>query len=250
MRLLFCLCLACGLVVAGISEGVHGEANPNVGMDGTAADGDLTVTTPAGWSDGQLGILLLYLDAGDGSTPTGWTEVSGSPFGSGTAKMCIFRKFLDIATDSTAVTTISGLSGAAGGTIFTFNGADGTTPVEAVGQDSSMTSGATAYGYSVNTVTDSAWALICCGWGDNGVAAAAKFDGSTDGVTDYAAGGSSVGDDVGYGVGYKPFNTAGATGVGQMAAPGGGNDPWVGVVLVVKPAAAAATTIAPGFFFR
>ena len=78
---LLAVCLACGLAVAGISEGVHGEANPNTGMDGIDADGNLSVTTPAGWTDGLLGVLLLFLDSGDGSTPTGWTDIAANALG-------------------------------------------------------------------------------------------------------------------------------------------------------------------------
>ena len=245
MRLLLACCLLCGLAVAGISIDAQREANPNTGCQARSSDGDLTVFIPAGADTGSFAVMTVYLDAGAASTPTDWTPVSGNPFDDGTEQMYIFWRFLPEAA-SNPVTTISGLSGVAGGSIFTLNGVDPDTPIEVVGEDSTATS-TVCYGWSINTSTDSAWAVIVCGWGDNGVPTFTKFGGSTTGCFNITAGGSSVGNDMAVSVGGKQFDAAGATGEGSMSMS---NVPWVTVVLSIKPAAAAATTVAPGFFFR
>jgi hypothetical protein len=179
---------------------------------------------------------LLYSDQGQGSTPAGWDQVSGSPWGSSTPKLQAFYRFLQ-AGDSNPVTTISGsgtnISHCAA--IATFNGVNSTTPIEVVGAASAGT-GTPMTAASIDTLTNLAWALGLCGRGDNESASGQSFGGSTTGVTERFDSGTSAGADSQVSLYSKEISPAGAT--GQGSAVTSATDPWVSVIIALKPGGA------------
>jgi hypothetical protein len=235
-RITFALFLFCGLAAAAITFGVASVTNINSGAQGVDSDGDLAVTLPAGWTAGEVALLLLYLDSGDGSTPSGWTEVTGSPFGSAMPKLCIFYRRLE-AGDGNPTTTVSGLSGCAAGAMMTFAGVDTAVPIDAVGAGSQGT-GTPMTAPSVNIVTAAAWAVGCCGRGDNEVAGSQTFGGSATGVTERLDAGTNTGNDAELSGYSKEFDGAAASGEGLAVTSA--TDPWVSVILVLRPLPAAA----------
>ena len=237
-RITFALFLFCGLAAAAITFGVASVTNINAGAQGISGNGDLVVTLPIGWAAGQVALLLLYLDSGDGSTPSGWTEVTDSPFGSGTEHMCVFYRRLEVG-DGNPTTTVSGNSGCAAGAMMTFAGVDTAVPIEAVSADSQGT-GTPMIAYSVNTVTAGAWAIGCCGRGDNEVAGSQAFGGSTTGVTERLDAGTNQGADAELSAYSKEIASVGATGEGTAVT--NATDPWVSVIVVLQPLPEPAAT--------
>lgn len=210
-------------------------ATSNTTAPGRAGNGDLTIPLPASWAAGQVAVILLYSDQGSGSTPSGWNQLTGSPFGAGTQKLQVFWRVLETG-DTYPVTTISGSSGTlshcAG--IVTFNGVDFGTAVEAIGAASNGTGTPMTAG-AVNTVTDGAWAVGGCGRGDNESASGQTFGGSATGVTERLDAGTSQGDDSQVSMYTKEIATGG-TSTGAGSATTSATDPWVSLIFVLKAA--------------
>ena len=203
---------------------------------GRGGDGTVTVTLPTSWAVGQLAILLVYLDQGACSvtTPaTGWTEVSGSPWGSATPKLRAFYRFLQ-SGDVDPIITVTGSSGTLQTTaaIATFVGVDTSTPVEVVGAASAGT-GTPMTAAEITTLTAYAWALGLCGRGDNETSSGQSFGGSTTGVTERLDAGNGVGDDAQVSIYSKEITSPGATGAGSAATSV--TDPWVSVIIALRP---------------
>ena len=204
--------------------------------NGLSGNGDLTVTLPTSWEAGQVCVVVIYMDGASAaaSTPSGWAAVSGSPFGGSSNRLAIFTRTLQ-GGDSNPTFTISnsGGDGVNCGAAMTFNGVSG-TPVEAVGTASEgtgspMTAGATT------TVSNGAWALGVCGRGDNEAASNQSFGGSTTGVTERLDAGTNVGSDAEVSAYSKEITTGGST-TGAGSADTNITDPWVSVIIVLKPA--------------
>jgi hypothetical protein len=226
-----------------ITFGVATAAGTTTGF-GRGGDGTFTCTLPTSWAVGQLAILLVYLDQGTASITTpasGWTEISGSPWGSGTPKLRAFYHFL-ITGDVDPVVTVSGSSGtlASGAAIATFNLVDTTTPIEVVGTASNGT-GTPMTAAEISTLTDGAWVLGLCGRGDNEAASAQTFGGSATGVTERLDAGSSGGDDSQVSIYTKEITSYGATGGGSATTSA--TDPWVSVIIALKPSSATVPTL-------
>jgi len=214
---------------------IAGTAKTNTAAPGRTGDGNLTVDFPAGYTPtaGHFALIILYNDQGDGSTPTDWTEITGSPWGSATPKLCGFCKVL-AGGESAPVTTISGsgtnVSHCANMAIY--SGVDGTTPIDAVGTASAgdgteMTAG------GIDPPTDNAMALALCGLGDNHDAGGQTFGGSATGVTERLDGGTNQGNDSQVSM-YDKLIASGATGNGYALTT---TDPWVSVIIALKAAA-------------
>lgn len=218
---------------AGISFGVATTKGTTAGF-GRTGNGNITATLPTGWSAGQLAILVLYSDQGSGSTPTDWTQVSGSPWGSSTPKLQAFYRFLQ-SGDSNPVTTISGsatnMSHVAA--IATYNDVNTSTPIEVVGTASAGTGTPMTAG-SIDTLTDGAWVLGLCGRGDNENASGQTFGGSATGVAERFDSGTSSGNDSQVSLYDKTIASYGATGNGSATTST--TDPWVSVLIALKPA--------------
>ncbi len=200
---------------------------------GVTGNGSLYPPLPDGWSAGQLAIAIVYSDQGSGSISSGWNEVSGSPWGGGTEKLQAFWRVLQ-SGDSTPTVTISGSTTGAShcAGIMTFNDVDGTTPVDVVGTASNGTGTPMTAG-SINTLIDGAWALGICGRGDKESASSQSFGGSTTGVTERLDRGTLAGNGSQVSAYTKEIATAGSTGNGSATTSA--TDPWVSVLLSLKP---------------
>ena len=210
-------------------------------MTGLSGDGTLTTPLPTSWAAGQLAILVIYLDQGTASTPTNWTSISGNPFGSGTEKLYIFRRFLQ-AGDADPASTISG-SGtnlSSVGAIATYNSVDTTTPIEVIGTASAGTGTPMTAG-GITTLTNGAWALGCCGRGDNESSSGQTFNSSATGVAERFDSGTSAGNDSQVSLYDKAIATAGATGDGSSTTSA--TDPWVSVIIALKPFTVSLPTV-------
>jgi len=200
---------------------------------GRTGNGSLTPYLPEGWKIGQFAILLLYSDQGGGSVPTGWTEVTGSPWGTDTPKLQAFYRFLQLG-DSNPVSTISGsdadMSHVA--MIATYNNVDLNTPIEVIGT-ASVGTGSPMTAGSINTLTDGAWAVCLCGRGDNESASTQTFGGSATGVTERFDHGTSQGNDSQISLYDKEIASLGATGDGSANTASA--DPWISVIIALKP---------------
>jgi hypothetical protein len=217
-----------------ITFGVATAAGTNTGA-GLSGSGDLTIPLPTSWAAEQLAIIVLYLDGGTASTPTGWTIVSGAPWGSATPKLYAFTRFLQ-AGDSNPITTISSSGTLCSvGAIVTYNGVNTTTPVEVVGAASAGT-GTPMTAAEITTLTAAAFALGLCGRGDNEVAGSQTFGGSATGVTERLDSGTLTGDDAEVSLYDKEIASPGATGAGSATTSA--TDPWVSVIIALKPAPA------------
>lgn len=202
------------------------------GAPGRTGDGSLTVTLPTSWAAGQVAILAVWNDQGDASTPTGWTEITGSPFGDATPKVCVFSKVLWSGTGD-PVTTISGSGSGIShvGAIITYNNVDTTSIFDVIGVDSAGT-GATISTYGVTTTYDSSWVLVIAARGDNEDVNSQTINTSGTGVTERTDAGTNSGDDCLIDFYDKAIDTKGATGAG--AATTSITDPWVSVMLGLK----------------
>jgi len=217
-----------------IGFGVATAAGVTSGF-GRGGDGTLTITLPTDWRVDHFAILLVYLDQGTCSVTTpasGWTEVSGSPWGSATPKLRAFYRFLQ-SGDVDPIITVAGSSGtlATGAAIATFVGVCRSTPIEVVGTASAGT-GTPMTAAEITTLTNKAWALGLCGRGDNEAASAQSFGGSATGVTERLDAGSSGGDDSQVSMYSKEITTKGATGAGSATTSV--TDPWVSVIIALR----------------
>jgi len=115
---------------------------------GTAAGliAGITLTVPAGYAAGDLGIILVETANQDLTTPSGWTLVTNSPQGTGTAgaaggtRLYVFYKILT-ASESSVATADSGDHQS--GQYFAYRGTHATTPIGATA-GSVLTSGNTS----------------------------------------------------------------------------------------------------------
>jgi hypothetical protein len=218
-----------------ITFGVQ-TANTTTAADGRSSNGDFTINLPANWVAGQLAILLIYNDQGTCAekTTTAWTQITGSPFGSNPT-LQIFRRFLQVG-DTTWTFTVSNsgtnLSTCAG--IMTFGGVHATTPIEVIGSASTGTGSPMTAG-SINTLTNGAWAVGLCGRGDNETTDNQSFGASTTGVTERLDAGTNAGNDSQVSAYSKEIALAGATGDGS--ADTSATDPWLSVIIALKPVA-------------
>lgn len=214
---------------------VDAEDATTTAAPGRSNNGDLTVTFPQGYTPitGQFALFPVYLDQGDASTPTNWTEVTGSPFGTGTEKLCVFYRVL-VAGDSAPVTTISGsgvnLVASAG--MVVYGGVDTTTPIDGVGSGNQGTgTPMTATGF--DPTTDNAVVLHICGRGDNETAGNQSFGGSTTGVTERLDAGTNAGNDGQVSIADKLIATGAS---GDASSDTSATDPWVSVIIALRPA--------------
>lgn len=209
------------------------------GNQGISGSGDFTVSLPTGWSAGQLALLITY---SDGATTTisvsaGWTQVSGSPWGANN-KVTAWWRVLQTGDGDPIVTIANSVApNASSGGIATYNGVDTSSPIDVVGSASEGTGSPVTAG-GVNTVTDGAWALGLAGRGDNEEFTTETFGGSATGVTERADWASGWGGDSELLIYDKEYASAGATGDGS--ADTSITDPWISVIIALKPASGGA----------
>ncbi|MEY2875609.1 MAG: hypothetical protein RLZZ373_2980, partial [Pseudomonadota bacterium] len=116
------------------------------GGGGRTGDGALVCTFPSSYTPtaGHFALIVQYSDQGSGSTPTNWSKVTGSPFGSGTEKLDLFYKVL-AGGESDPSSTISGsganISHCANMAIYTGVGSIGAIGTASNGTGSPMTAG-------------------------------------------------------------------------------------------------------------
>lgn len=243
------LTLSAGRFVAvnQLPEFVVGTGKGTTAGDGRDGNGAITINWPSGYSPlaGDFAVILLYSDAGSGSVPTDFSEVSGSPFGSGTPKLQIFHKSL-AGGESAPSTTISGSaslnSHVANMAIYRGSGAIGAVGTASDGTGTPMTAGA------VTTTDDNSIVLFCCGRGDNENSSGQTFGGSSTGVAERLDAGTSAGNDSQVSMADKFFATSG-TSSGSGSATTSATDPWVAVQIELKratPFASARAAMASG----
>lgn len=207
-----------------------GTAKSTTTAPGRTGNGDITVSFPAGYTPvaGDLCIIGVYNDQGDASTPSGFTEVTGSPFGSATPKLCIFYKVL-AGGESAPVTTISG-----SGTNIAHCANMAIVPngkgIGAVGTASDGT-GTPMTAAEVTTTAVNSLVQMWCGRGDNENASGQTFGGSSTGVTEVLDGGSDQGNDSQVSMAEKLIASIGGSGAGSATTSA--TDPWVAVQIEI-----------------
>lgn len=216
---------------------VAGTAKATTGAPGRTGDGDMTATLPAGWSAGDLALIVLYNDQGSGSIASGWTQVTGSPWGSATPKLHAWYRFL-VGGDSGPTITISGSAALAAhcANVVIYRNVNTATPVEVVGTASAGTGTPMTAG-AITTGSNNSRVLGLCGRGDNESASTQTFGGSSTGVTEQLDGGTSEGNDAQVSLYDKLYPTSG-TSSGNGSAATSATDPWVSVLLALKLATA------------
>ena len=229
-----------------ITFGVATTAGTTSGF-GRGGNGTFTVTLPTSWAAGQLCIILCYLDQGTATitTPaTGWSVVSGAPWGSATPKLTAFYRFL-VGGDGNPIITVAGSTGTlqAAAAAMTFNGVNTVTPIEVVGS-ASVGTGTPMTAGQINTLTNGAWVIGLCGRGDNETSSGQSFGGSTTGVTERLDAGNGVGDDGQVSAYSKEIASYGATGNGSATTSA--TDPWVSVLIALKPSVNTSLTVSEG----
>lgn len=199
---------------------------------GRTGDGTIAVTLPTGWAAGQVALIVVYNDQGDASTPTGYTEITGSPFGAGTEKMCVFYKTLWSA-DADPVTTISGSTTNAAhvAAMITYNNVDTSNVIDVIGAASNGT-GTPMTCNGVTTGYDSSWVVVFAGRGDNEDVNTQTINASATGVTERTDAGTSAGNDALVDIYDKAINSKGAT--GDASAATSITDPWVSVMVAIR----------------
>lgn len=197
------------------------------GGGGRTSNGDLTCSWPSSYTPtaGHFALMLLYSDQGTGSTPSGWSQVSGSPFGGGTEKLQLFYKVLT-GGESAPVTTISGsttnMSHVAQMVIYS-----GVRGIGAIGTASNGT-GTPMTAAAITTTEANSIVCGCCGRGDNENASSQTFGGSSTGVNERLDGGTAQGNDSQVSMADKSIASSG-TNTGSFSATTQTTDPWVAV---------------------
>ncbi len=225
-----------------IAYGV-GTAKTNTAAPGRTGNGDLTCSLPPGWTAGHLCLLILWNDQGTGSTPNGWTQIAGSPFGSSTPKLQVWWRFLQ-AGDSDPVTTISGsgtgISHCAN--LCTYSGVNTATPIQTIGTAQTNT-GSPMTALEITTGSNNVVVLGICGRGDNEDASGQAFGGDTTGVTERLDGGTNAGDDSQVSMYDKAFPTLGTL-TGNGTATTSVTDPWISLLIALKAPVDQTVTLA------
>lgn len=200
-------------------------------------NGDLVIPVPAGCLWPAMGFLLVYMDQGAASIPTGWNRwPSGAPWGSATPKLDLFWKVLThLDVGASVTTTISGSSGTlcSVGGIFSFTGVDEASPADSTGTATAGTGTPNTNG-GTTTVAANAMAVGLAGRGDNEAYSGETINASATGVTERLDTGKDTGDDAQVCAYSKVIASPGATGNGSATTSA--TDPYVSVMISLKPA--------------
>lgn len=215
--------------------------------DGRTGDGALTINWPTGYTPvtGHFAVAVVYSDQGAASVPTDWSRIGSGQFGGGTEKLDAFYKVL-ASSDLAPSTTISGsgtnVSHCAGMLIYTGVGSIGAVGTASNGTGTPMTAGA------ITTTADGSIVLGLCGRGDNETSSGQTLNSSATGVTERLDAGTSAGNDAQVSAYDKTITTSG-TSSGDGSATTSTVDPWVSVLIELKPStpfANARSAIASG----
>ena len=196
-------------------------------------DGTLTCTFPSGYTPtaGHFAVMAVYSDQGSGSTPTDWSNVTGSPFGAGTEKLNLFYKVLAGGEGSPA-TTISGsttnMSHCANMVIYTGVGAIGAIGTASNGTGTPMTAA------GITTTANNSIVCAFSGRGDNETSSGQTFNASSTGVVERLDGGTAAGNDSQVSMADKTYASSG-TATGALASTTSVTDPWVSVFIELVP---------------
>jgi len=129
-------------VAANVSYGANAPKFRSAG-DFISGTGALTVTLPTGWQEDDLFLLFVETANQAVSTPTGWTELSSSPQGTGTAggttatRITAYYKY---ATSSESSVSVADPGDHAGAFILALYNVDQTTPFDVMSGDTASSS--------------------------------------------------------------------------------------------------------------
>ena len=201
---------------------------------GRSGNGTFDVTLPTSWAAGQFALLVVYTDIGTIANGTSsWNAVTGSPFGSNVPKMYLWWKFLEVGEVAPTMTVAGHIATeSAVGAIITYTGVDGSAPISKIGAATSSTGTPMTAG-EVTTDWASEMLLGIAGRGDNDASSAETFGGSGTGVVERVEAGTSLGDDALITIYDKTQAAAGATGAGSVTSAV--TDPWVSLIVTLKP---------------
>lgn len=205
---------------------------------GRSGNGTFDIIVPAGCAAGQTAIAICYSDSGTIAGSVDWTQATGSPWGLGALpRLALFYKVLTAALD-TCVITIGGTAAgsASAGAVAVYSGVDPTTPVEVIGSGSIGT-GTPMTALSINMGSANSWALGLCGRGDNEACANESIGGIV--ATERWDCGTNEGDDAMVNLYDRAISLA-ASGAGTSATSA--TDPWVSVLIALKPYVSAIDT--------
>ncbi len=203
--------------------------------------GALTATWPGAQQEDDFALLLLEVQSSQSPTsPSGWTEVSGSPIANATYnhKFYLYHKLVGASESSVTVADTGDHQVAQ---ILVFSGVDTTAPIETTA--TSNPGPATALvGPGVTTTSDGAGVVFIFGLG--------RDADSTAGVTDWANSNlasitevadflSSAGGGGGFAAAWGIKTTAGAT--GDTTATQAASAVYTAITVALKPAAGGAT---------
>lgn len=152
----------------------------SVGTQVNATTG-ISVAWPGTYADGDLGLLVVESANQSVTTPSGWTQVTGSPQGTGTGgvaggvRCMVFYKF---ASGVEANVSVSDSGDHTIGQIFVFRGVDSTTPINA-GAGSVQSSAATSWTLPGVTTTVNDCLIVHCISSDRDSSATTNVDGYT-----------------------------------------------------------------------
>lgn len=181
--------------------------------------GALTVGAPASTQAGDLELLFVESANQAITTPSGWTEVTGSPQFTGTAaaaggvRLAIFYRILTGASTSTSVADSGNHTAAIK---MAFRGVDGTAPFDATSTTSVQASATTSATFpGITTVTNGAYVVQAVGLDVDGNSTA-RVSGYTNanltGLTELHDQTTAAGVGGGFAICAGTADTAGATG--------------------------------------
>lgn len=233
---LLLLFVSCAIGAIAYVTGTASSLNNFVGVDGS---GTFNVIVPSGCAAGQLALCLVYADSGTISGSGDWTQVTGSPWGDGALpRLASFYKILADSLDTCAITIAGSGSGAAStGAMAVYSGVDATTSIEVIGSGSIGT-GTPMTATSINVVTAGSWVLGLAGRGDNEACESESIGGVV--ATERLEYGTVLGSDAMVNLYDLTMESSGASGAGTSATSTG--DPWVSVLIALKPQGAAVNT--------
>lgn len=216
----------------GVPIFVDAETATTTAAPGANGNATITGAFPAGYSvvPGDFALWVAYLDAGTLGTPSGWANITGSPFGSG-PRLYIFTRTL-VSGDSAPSASVSGAAAGDSSTasmiVFNGIGSVGAIGTATAGTGTPMTAAA------ITTTANNSIVLGVAGRGDNENSSGQTFGASATGVREILDAGTNVGNDSQTSCAMKSFPTSG-TSSGSFSATTSITDPFVCVQVELLP---------------
>lgn len=230
------LVAACAFGAIAFVAGTAPAINAAPGLTG---NGSYNVIIPAGCAAGQTAVCAVYSDSGTIAGSSDWTQLTGSPWGAGALpRVAIFIKVLTAALDTCVITIAGTASGSASvGGVAVYSGVDPTTPVEVIGAGSRGT-GTPMTATSIDLLSTNSLVIGVAGRGDNEACASESIGAVV--ATERFDCGTNEGDDAMMNLYDRVVASAAASGAGTSATSE--TDPWVSVLIALKPYVAAVNT--------